>query len=114
MDFNTGSGGSSGAGGSSGGTGAPPPRVSGSATGGDFDYRNLGPSFVQTAREVLFNPVGFFRAIRREGDFLNPLIFAVICALISGVIGGVLAFVISLATGKGIGGSLGSLISTVV
>lgn len=92
----------------------PPPRVSGSTTGGDFDYRNLGPSFVQTAREVLFNPVGFFRGIRREGDFLNPLLFAVICALISGVIGGVLAFVISLATGNGIGGSLGSLISTIV
>ncbi|CAN5730677.1 hypothetical protein BH18ACT11_BH18ACT11_14530 [soil metagenome] len=114
VDFNTGSGESSGAGGSSGGTGAPPPRVSGAATGGDFDYRNLGPSFVQTAREVLFNPVGFFRAIRREGDFLNPLIFAVICSLISAVIGGVLGFVISLATGNGIGGSLAGLISTII
>ena len=114
VDFNTGSGGGPGAGGSSGGTGAPPPRVSRGATGGDFDYTNLGPSFVQTVREVLLNPVGFFRGIRRQGDFVNPLIFAIICALVSGVIGGILGFLISLATGNGIGSSLASLVGTIL
>lgn len=69
---------------------------------------------MQTAREVLFNPVSFFGSIRREGDFLNPLVFAVICSLISAVIGGLLGFVISLATGNGIGGSVGGLISTII
>jgi hypothetical protein len=115
VDFNTGSGGGSGAGGSSGGPGVPsPPRVSGGAAGGDFDYRELVPSFIRTAREVLLNPVNFFKSIRREGDFLNPLLFAVICALISAVIGGILAFIISLATGNGFGGSLGSLVSNII
>jgi hypothetical protein len=115
VDFNTGSGGGSGAGGSSGGPGVPsPPRVSGGAAGGDFDYRELVPSFIRTAREVLLNPVNFFKSIRREGDFLNPLLFAVICALISAVIGGILAFIISLATGNGFAGSLGSLVSNII
>ncbi|MDQ3659178.1 MAG: hypothetical protein M3338_05825, partial [Actinomycetota bacterium] len=67
--------------GSGGGSGAPPPRAPSSASGGDFDYRNLVPSFVETARRIVTQPVGFFRSIRRQGDFLNPLIFAVICAV---------------------------------
>jgi hypothetical protein len=112
VDFNTGSGGGSGAGGSSGG--GPPPRVSGIASGADFDYRQLVPSLIQTAREVLLNPVNFFRSIRRTGDFVNPLVFAIICSLISAVIGGILAFIISLATGNGFGGSLGSLIANII
>jgi len=114
VDFNTGSDGGSGAGGSSGGTGGPPPRVSGGATGGDFDYRQLVPSFVQTVREVIFNPVGFFRGVRREGDFLNPLLFAIICAVISGLLGGILGFLISLATGNGFGSSIGGLFGTLI
>jgi hypothetical protein len=115
VDFNTGSGGGSGAGGSSGGPGVPPPpRASRGVSGGDFDYRELVPSFVQTVREVLFNPVNFFRGIRREGDFLNPLLFAIICALITGVIGGILSLIFSLIRGAGFGGALGSLIANII
>jgi hypothetical protein len=114
VDFNTGSGGGSGAGGSSGGSNVPPPRVSSRAAGGDFDYRDLVPSFIQTVREVLFNPVNFFRSIRREGDFLNPLLFAIICALISGVIGGILRLIIKLISGAGAGGAFGSLIANII
>jgi hypothetical protein len=114
VDFNTGSGGGSGAGGSSGGAGVPPPpRVSRGVSGGDFDYRDLVPSFVQTVREVLFNPVNFFRSIRREGDFLNPLLFAIICALISGVLGGILRMIFTLVRGEGFGGAVGSLIANI-
>jgi hypothetical protein len=115
VDFNTGSGGGQGAGGSSGGSGVPPPpRVSRSVSGGDFDYRELIPSFVQTVRDVLFDPVNFFRSIRREGDFLNPLIFAIICALITGVIGGILRLIFTLVRGGGFGGALGSLIANII
>ena len=114
VDFNTGSGGGSGASGSSGGPGVPPPpRASRSVSGGDFDYRDLVPSFVQTVREVLFNPVNFFRSIRREGDFLPPLLFAIICALITGVIGGILSLIFALIRGAGFGGALGSLIANI-
>jgi len=92
----------------------PPPRGSRGVSGGDFDYRELIPSFVQTVREVLFNPVNFFRSIRREGDFLNPLIFAIICALITGVIGGILRLIFTLVRGGGFGGALGSLIANII
>ena len=115
VDFNTGSGGGSGTGGSSGGPGVPPPpRRASAAAGADFDYRELIPSFVQTVREVLFNPVNFFRGIRREGDFLNPLLFAIICALITGVIGGILSLIFSLVRGEGFGGALGGLIASII
>src|SRR5215218_8469876 len=114
VDFNTGSSGGSGAGGSTGGEGGPRPRVSGGASGADFDYTQLVPSFVQTAREIIFNPVGFFRSIRRQGDFLNPLLFAIICAVISGLLTGIIGLVISLATGNGIGSAFGSLFGAII
>ena len=115
VDFNTGSGGGPGAGGSSGGSGVPPPpRVSGGSSSGEFDYGELVPSFIRTVREVLLNPVGFFRGVPRQGNFLSPLLFAAICALISAVIGGILGFVLRLALGNGVAGSFGRLISTVI
>ena len=86
VDFNTGSGGSGGLAVRLGGVGARP-RVSGGASGGDFDYRDPVQSFIRRGRSVFTAPVGFFRGIRREGDFLNPLIFAIICSLSSAILG---------------------------
>ncbi len=114
MDFNTGSSGGSGAGSSGGEPGSQRPRVSESVTGADFDYTQLVPSFVQTAREVVFNPVGFFRGIRRQGDFLNPLLFAIICAVVSGLLAGIISLLISLATGNGMGSAFGGLFGTLI
>jgi hypothetical protein len=114
VNFNTGSGDRGETSRSPGGPGRPPPRVSGSTSAGDFDYRELVPSFVQTAREVLVNPVGFFRSIRREGDFVNPLLFAIICAVISGLLTGIIGLLISLATGNGIGSAFGSLFGAII
>ena len=103
MDFNTESGGS---GGSSRGTGGPP-RVSGGASGGEFDYSDPVQSFINAVRGVVTAPVGFFRGIRREGDFVNPLIFAIICYEVSAILGGIIA----LAFGsRGFGGFLASII----
>jgi hypothetical protein len=82
VDFNTESGGSGGAGRSPGG----PPRVSGGASGGEFDYSD-------PVQGVVTAPVGFFRSIRREGDFVNPLIFAIICYEVSAILGGLLSLV---------------------
>jgi hypothetical protein len=114
VDFNTESGGSREPGGSSGGPGGARPRVSGGAFRADFDYTELVPSFVQTAREIVINPVNFFRSIRRQGDFVNPLIFAIICAVISGVLAGIIGLLISLATGNGIGSAFGSLFGAII
>jgi hypothetical protein len=99
VDFNTGSGSS---GGSSG-----PPRVSGGASGGEFNYSDPVQSFINAVRGVVTAPVGFFRGIRREGDFVNPLIFAIICYEVSAILGGIIA----LAFGsRGFGGFLVSII----
>jgi hypothetical protein len=82
VDFNTGSGSSGGSGGSSRRSGGPR-RVSGGASGGEFNYSDPVQSFMNTVRNVVTAPVGFFRGIRREGDFVNPLIFAIIWAACS-------------------------------
>jgi hypothetical protein len=95
VDFNTGSG-------SSGGSSGPPPRVSGGASGGEFDYSDPVQSFINAVRGVVTAPVGFFRSIRREGDFVNPLIFAIICYEVSAILGGLLGLV-----GVGMGGTRG-------
>src|SRR5215218_1878788 len=84
VDFNTESGGS-------GGSGGAPRRVSGGASGGEFDYSDPVQSFINTVRTVVTAPVGFFRGIRREGDFVNPLIFAIICYEVSAILGGIIA-----------------------
>jgi hypothetical protein len=100
VDFNTGSGSS---GGASRGTGGPP-RISGGASGGEFDYSDPVQSFINAVRGVVTAPVGFFRGIRREGDFINPLIFAIICYEISAILGGLLSLVgIGMGDARGFG-----------
>ena len=101
VDFNTGSGGS---GGSSG-----PPRVSGGTSSGEFDYSDPVQSFINAVRGVVTAPVDFFRGIRREGDFVNPLIFALICYEVSAILSGLLGLV-GVFGGRGFGSFLVSLI----
>lgn len=72
-------------------------------TGGEFTLSDPVGSFVSTVRNVLLSPVNFFRGIARRGDFVGPLVFAVICALISGVLSGILGFLFAL-----IGGDIGT------
>jgi hypothetical protein len=103
VDFNTESGGS---GGSSG-----PPRVSGGTSGGEFDYSDPVQSFINAVRGVVTAPVGFFRGIRHQGDFVNPLIFAIICYEVSAVLGGLLGLVgVSMGGTQGFGAFLVSLV----
>lgn len=72
-------------------------------SGGEFTLSDPLGSFISTARNVVLNPVGFFRGIARRGDFVGPLVFAVICALISGLLSGLLGFLFAL-----IGGDVGT------
>jgi hypothetical protein len=104
MDFDTGSGGTGGTGGSP--SGAPPPRTSGGAAT-EFTYQDPVQSFVSTVQNVVLRPVDFFRGILRQGDFVNPLIFAIICYEVSAILGGIIA----LAFGnQGFGGFIVSII----
>jgi hypothetical protein len=113
MDFNTGTGGTGGPGGSSQQSpGAAPPRVS---TTGEFTYADPVQSFIGTVRGVLTQPVAFFRGMARGGDFLNPLLFALICYEISAIVGGVLGVLGSIVGigSRGVGGAFGTLAATI-
>jgi len=92
MDFNTGGGGTGGTGGSPAGPGGPPPpRTSGGAAGDEFRYTDPVQSFISTVQRVVVQPADFFRGILRQGDFINPLIFAIICYEVSAILGGIIA-----------------------
>jgi hypothetical protein len=81
---------------------------------GDYNLSDPVGSFVSTAREIVLNPVGFFRSVPRQGGFVPPLAFAVICAVISGLLGGILGLIINLIAGNGFGTAVGSLFGTLI
>lgn len=116
MDFNTGSGGPQRPGND------PPPPTSGVSSprpsmgsgGGDFNLGDPVQSFIRTAREVVLNPVGFFRSVPRQGSLVPPLAFALICSVIAAVLSGILGFLIALIAGNGIGSALGGLFGTII
>ena len=60
------------------------------STATEFTYTDPVQSFVGTVRDLVTRPAGFFRGIARRGDYVNPLIFALVCTMISAAIGGFL------------------------
>jgi hypothetical protein len=105
MDFNTGTGGTGEPPREPGGP--PPSRTSGVAAGAEFNYQDPVQSFISTVQRVVLQPADFYRGILRRGDFLNPLIFAIICYVVSAILGGLIA----LAFGnRGFGGFVGNII----
>ncbi len=95
--------------------GEDPGRMSiGSATA-EFTYTDPVQSFVGTVRELVTNPVGFFRSIARRGDYVNPLVFALACTVISTIIGGLLGILYATVgigdtgVGEAIGGFVASM-----
>src|SRR5918994_7328618 len=110
MDFNTGTGGTERSGGSPQGGGGPSPGPSRSAAAAEFDYQDPIQSFIATVQAVVLRPVDFFRGILRQGDFINPLIFAIICYEVAAILGGLLRLVGIGATNQGFGGFIVSII----
>src|ERR687895_1410174 len=107
MDFNTGTGGTQGPGDSRSEPSSPPPRTSGVAAGGEFNYQDPVQSFISTVQRVVLQPVDFYRGILRRGDFLNPLIFAIICYEVSAILGGLISLVgVSMGETQGFGSFL--------
>ena len=108
MDFNTGTGGTGDERGSPREPGGPPPpRTSGVAAGAEFRYTDPVQTFISTVRGVVLQPASFFGGILRQGDFINPLIFALICYEVSAILGGL----IGLAFGnRGFGGFISGII----
>src|SRR3712207_7969750 len=92
--------------------GEDPRRASTGSATEEFTYTNPVESFVGTARELVTRPVDFFRGIARQGDFLNPLIFALVGAVISAAIGGFLGVLYATVGvgGPGAGGAIGAFV----
>jgi hypothetical protein len=107
MDFNTGGTGNSG-GSSEGPAGSPQGGQSAAAV--EFRYTDPVQTFIATVQAVVLRPVDFFRGILRQGDLINPLIFAVICYEVSAILGGLLRLVGIGATNQGVGGFLATII----
>ena len=107
MDFNTGTGGS---GEPPPRPSSPPPRPSGVAAGGEFNYQDPVQSFIATVQRVVMQPVDFYRGILRRGDFINPLIFAIICYEVFTILSGLLALGGIGAAQRGFGGFIISLV----
>jgi len=57
---------------------------------GDYDLSNPVGSFIDVVRRVVARPAEFFSGIPRRGNYLSPLIFALICIEISTILGGLL------------------------
>ncbi len=57
----------------------------------------------------MLTPAEFYRGIRRQGDFINPLIFAVICYEVYTILGGLLRLA-GVGTNMGFGEFLGALV----
>jgi hypothetical protein len=110
MDFNTETGGTRDSGGGSRpGTSGPPPRASGSAAAVEFNYTDPVQTFIATVQAVVLRPVDFFRGILRQGDLINPLLFAIICYEISAILGGLLSL-IGISGSRGFGAFIVSII----
>jgi hypothetical protein len=61
-------------------------------SGGDYDLSDPLNGFVEVLRRVVLQPTAFFAGLPRQGSFLGPLVFALICIEVSVVLVGLLTF----------------------
>src|ERR671913_1067914 len=66
----------------------------GRTEGGGYDLSNPINSFIDVVRRLVFQPVSFFAGLPRRGNFINPLVFALICYEISAILGGLLGLAV--------------------
>lgn len=52
-------------------------------SGGDYDLSDPVNSFAEVVKRVVLQPSAFFARLPRQGGFLNPLVFALICTEMS-------------------------------
>ena len=77
-------------------------RTSAGATGGDYDLSNPVGGFVEVVRRVVTGPAEFFSSIPKRGNYLAPLILALVCVEISTILGGLLRLVLRTEAAGGI------------
>lgn len=88
----------------------------GGAPGGEFTLSDPLGSFVRTVRDIVTRPVGFFAGIRKSGDFVGPVVFALICVEVTVILSSLISLVLNLATGAQglVEGVLGFVISLIL
>ena len=62
-------------------------------SGGEYDLSDPVNSFADVVKRVVLQPSAFFAGLPRQGSFLNPLVFALICTEISVLLVGLLGLV---------------------
>jgi hypothetical protein len=62
-------------------------------SGGDYNLSDPVNSFADVVRRVVLQPAAFFAGLPRQGSFLGPLVFALICVEVSAVLVGLLTFI---------------------
>src|SRR5829696_5418400 len=62
-------------------------------SGGDYDLSDPVNSFAEVVKRVVLQPSAFFARLPRQGGFLNPLVFALICTEISVLLVGFLGLI---------------------
>jgi len=62
-------------------------------SGGDYNLSDPLDSFVEVVRRVVLQPGAFFAGLPRQGSFLGPLVFALICVEVSAILVGLQTFV---------------------
>jgi hypothetical protein len=62
-------------------------------SGGDYNLSDPVNSFVEVVRRMVLQPAAFFAGLPRQGSFLGPLVFALICVEVSAVLIGLLTFI---------------------
>lgn len=62
-------------------------------SGGDYNLSDPVNSFVDVVRRVVLQPTSFFASLPRQGTFLGPLVFALICIELSAIITGIFSFI---------------------
>ena len=62
-------------------------------SGGDYNLSDPVNSFTDVVRRVLLQPAAFFAGLPRQGSFVGPLVFALICIEVSALLIGLLTFI---------------------
>jgi hypothetical protein len=86
---------------------------SGRAEEGDYNLSDPINSFVDLVHRLVLQPVTFFAELPRQGNFVNPLVFALICYEISAILGGLLGLAVG-EPNRGLGAFVVSIIAAPV
>ena len=72
---------------------------SGRTAEADYNLSDPIKSFVGVVRRIVLHPVRFFAELPKQGNFLNPLVFALICSEILAILRGVLIMLLVVGAG---------------